>query len=164
MLFRSGISIIFDTDVEEKIVACDAEKMERVMLNLLSNAIKYTEPGGTIEVSIYDRDESITISVKDTGIGIPGEKLSIIFQRFRQVESLLTRKREGSGIGLSLVKSIVELHGGSITVESQENEGTEFKIEIPVKLATVEDAQMEIAATSDINVERIAIEFSDIYN
>lgn len=159
----NNINIVFDTDVEEKYMACDVDMIERIILNLLSNAVKFTSPEGSISVKIYDKDEYIIISVKDSGIGIPEDMLEIIFDRFRQVDKSLTRKTEGSGIGLNLVKSLVELHGGEIKVESKEGIGSEFTIKLPVTLV----ARDEVAATLDIpqgKVERIHIEFSDIYS
>ena len=89
------------------------------MLNLLSNSIKFTEPGGKIEVTIYDRKEHILISVKDTGVGIPQDMLEKIFDTFTQVDPSFRRHAEGSGIGLSLVKSLVEMHEGKIIARSQ---------------------------------------------
>ena len=160
-----GVQLIFDTEIEEKIVSCDVEKLERVMLNLLSNAIKFTEYGGTIKVNIYDKEESILISVKDTGIGIPIEMKDKIFDRFTQVDSTLRRKAEGSGIGLSLVKAIVELHNGTIYLESNIGLGSEFIIELPVIVADEQSyAQEEAAISIQSNVERISIELSDIYS
>ena len=157
------ISLIFDTDVEEKIIACDDEKLERVMLNLLSNAIKFTDSKGRIEVNIKDKGNFVAISVKDSGIGIPDDKAGIVFERFRQVDPTLTREKEGSGIGLSLVKSIVEKHGGNISLISKIGEGSEFIIELPVNLVMDKIDLDEIAISKNINVERIKIEFSDIY-
>lgn len=159
-----GIELIFDTEVEEKCLSCDADQMERIMLNLLSNAIKFTKPGGSIMVNMLDQGESIMISVKDTGIGIPPEKLKTIFNRFQQVESTLKMNAGGSGIGLSLVKSLVEAQEGTITVKSELNKGSEFMITLPVKLGeAVELAYDEVAATDQSKmVERITIEFSDI--
>jgi signal transduction histidine kinase/ABC-type uncharacterized transport system substrate-binding protein len=160
-----GIQFIFDTEIEEKISYCDAEKLERVMLNLLSNAIKFTEPGGTIMVNIYDKKESILISVKDTGIGIPVDMKEKIFDRFTQVDSSLRRRAEGSGIGLSLVKSIVQLHNGTISLKSKLGSGSEFIIELPVLSVGVESyEQEEVTAPILNNVEKISIEFSDIYS
>ena len=159
------VTLVFDTELEEKIIACDGDKLERVMLNLLSNAMKFTPRGGRIEVMIYDKGDRVVISVKDTGIGIPSDKKNIIFERFRQVDASLRREREGSGIGLSLVKSLVELHGGRISVESALGEGSEFIIELPVVLVTREDSdEAEVAVTKEVNVERIHLEFSDIYS
>ena len=127
-------TIIFDTDIEEKIMAFDEEKMERILLNLISNATKFTRPGDTIEVGVYDKDNHVILSVKDNGIGIPEDKLSQIFERFKQVDPLLSRAHEGSGIGLAIVKSLVEMHGGTINVKSKYQEGTEFTISLPVKM------------------------------
>lgn len=157
-----NIELIFDTDVEEKIIACDFDKIERIILNLLSNAIKFTNAGDKIKVSIFDKKDKILISVQDTGIGIPKEKLDLIFERFRQVDSSLSRNREGSGIGLSLIKSFVEMHGGKITVKSEVGVGTNFIIELPVRI-TDEEYDFKKDIISDDKVERINIEFSDIY-
>ena len=161
---NKGLTLIFDTDVEEKIIGCDADKIERIMLNLLSNSIKFTEPGGRIEVNVYDKKKNIIISVKDTGIGIPKDKLETIFQRFEQVDSSMRRKMEGSGIGLSLVKSFVELHNGRIWVESDIRLGTQFFIEFPVKKAPENKKKASYINKSNNLVERINIEFSDIYS
>ncbi|MEQ8199093.1 MAG: ATP-binding protein [Clostridiaceae bacterium] len=119
------LNLIFDTDIEEKIVACDLDKIERIMLNILSNAIKFSDLGGNIFVNIYDGKKFITITIEDTGIGINEDKLNIIFDRFRQIDKSFTRN-EGSGIGLSLVKSLVEMQGGTILVESKYGAGTKF--------------------------------------
>ncbi|MEG2655914.1 MAG: sensor histidine kinase [Clostridium sp.] len=157
--------IIFDTEVEEKIMAFDSEQMERIMLNLISNAVKFTNPNDKIEVKICDKKESVLISVKDTGIGISEDKQEIIFERFRQVDQLYIRRNEGSGIGLSLVKSLVEMHNGNIFVKSKCGEGTEFIIEIPVKLVSEEEDQSFIEGfIPQCNVDKIHIEFSDIYS
>ena len=158
-------TIIFDTDVEEKIMSFDEEKLERILLNLISNATKFTKPGGTIEVELFDKDNYVVISIKDNGIGIPKDKLSQIFQRFKQVDPLLSRSHEGSGIGLSIVKSLVEMHGGTIKVESEYEQGTEFIVSLPVKLISNNcDEGIEKNLTQQTNVEKIHIEFSDIYS
>jgi PAS domain S-box-containing protein len=156
-----GISLTFDTEVEEVIMALDAEKLERVILNLLSNATKFTNPGGSIGVNIQQEDCNILISIKDTGIGIPLDKHHLIFERFIQVDKSFSRTHEGSGIGLSIVKSLVELHDGFIEVKSSPGEGSEFIITLPTKKMCANDSQLEIAFTS---FERAQIEFSDIYN
>jgi len=155
------ISIIFDTDVEEKIIAFDVDMMERIMLNLLSNAIKFTEKGGEIQVNIYVEEEKVIISVKDNGIGIPQDKLEMIFDRFAQVENPLRRGVEGSGIGLSLVKSLVELHEGSISVHSELGKGSEFIMELPDRV--IDDNSMERYREEGCYSEKIHVEFSDIY-
>jgi len=161
---NKGLSLIFDTEVEEKVIACDPGKVERIILNLLSNAVKFTPIGGNIMVNIEDNMDNICIRVKDTGRGIPKDKLDSIFERFVQVDKSFTRDHEGSGIGLSLVKALVELHGGTISVKSNEGYGTEFIIYIPCKL--VNETYDEIACSEEISkscIEKINIEFSDIY-
>ncbi|MGV8980502.1 ATP-binding protein [Clostridium sp.] len=160
-----SIELIFDTDIEECILSCDSEKIERVILNLLANSIKFTKPGGNILVNMYNSGENIIISIKDTGIGIPNDKLNIIFDRFRQVDRSLTRKQEGSGIGLSIVRSLVELHGGKISVTSEYGKGTEFIIIFPLTvMPEASDICRVVEAESQERIERIHIEFSDIYS
>lgn len=155
-----NINIIFDTDIEEKIIAFDVDMMERIILNLLSNSIKFTGKGGKIEVNISDKEKEIFITVKDSGIGIPANKLDKIFDIFTQVDSSFRRRTEGSGVGLFLVKSLVDLHEGRIFVESEYGKGTQFTIVLPYK--TIDDNL--ITGEEDIsNIERISIEFSDIY-
>ncbi|NOW06246.1 hybrid sensor histidine kinase/response regulator [Clostridium beijerinckii] len=161
---NNNINLIFDTDVEEKIIACDPDKIERIMLNLLSNCIKFTDDNGSIFVNIFDGEEYITLSVEDTGIGIPEEKVDIIFDRFRQVDKSFTRNYEGSGIGLSLVKSLVEMHDGTISVESKYGVGTKFTIKLPVKVLNKSKEKVDISNNIiNTRVEKINIEFSDIY-
>lgn len=160
---HKGINLLFDTDIEEKVMACDGDKLDRVMLNLLSNAVKFTKPGGVIEVNIHDKGDRILISVKDTGIGIPSDKKDLVFERFQQVDKSLTRSHEGSGIGLSIVRSLIELHGGTISVESEYGAGTEFIIELPVNVLSTKDNTIYNTSHGE-NIEKINIEFSDIYS
>ncbi len=162
---QNDISLIFDTDVEEKIMAFDLEKLERTMLNLLSNSIKYNKSKGDIQVLLQDAGDNFNITVKDSGIGIPEEKLETIFERFNQVENRFTKRSEGSGIGLSLVKDLVKIQGGSIEVKSEVNVGSEFTIKLPVKVLEENNLLKEqphnsLANSSEI---RMNIEFSDIY-
>ncbi|MBU3143319.1 PAS domain-containing sensor histidine kinase [Clostridium sp. CF012] len=161
---NNGISLLFDTEMEEKIIACDKDKIERIMLNLISNAIKFTNPGGEISINIVEGKDNVVIVVKDTGIGIPIEKQQLIFDRFIQVNKSLTRNKEGSGIGLSLVKALVEMHGGNMFLESQINIGSKFSFELPIK--QLPDSQAVYAnnnLNANSNIEKINIEFSDIY-
>ncbi|WP_297130364.1 sensor histidine kinase [Terrisporobacter sp.] len=159
-----NINLIFDTDVEEVILSCDPDKIERVMLNLLSNAIKYTSDNGSIEVNITSDSKEVKVSVKDTGTGIPPDKLEIIFDRFGQANTPLSRRFEGSGIGLSLVKSIVEKHGGNIKVYSDVGKGTNFVFNIPIKVLDEEDENIINCNNKDFHIEKCQIEFSDIYS
>jgi PAS domain S-box len=156
-----GLNIIFDTDTEEKIIACDPEKIERIMLNLISNATKFSNDNGEIFVNVKDMGDWVEISVKDNGIGIEERKLDIIFDRFEQVDKSLSRNAEGTGIGLNLVKSIAELHGGSINVESEYGKGSKFTVTLPARAVAKENMMY------DKNIrnkdERIRLEFSDVY-
>lgn len=161
-----GINIIFDTEVEEKIIAFDEEKIERIILNLLSNAVKFTDAKGSIFINIYDKGDFIEISIKDTGIGIPEDKLDFIFKRFAQIDKSITRKKEGSGIGLALVKSLVEIQGGTIGVKSELGKGSEFTITLPVKVVNVEEIENNVVSEESSESkykEKLATEFSDIY-
>ena len=167
-----GLKLIFDTNVEEKIISVDREKMERVILNLLSNAVKFSKDNGIIEVNVQvDEIKGVTnIIVKDDGIGIAKNMQEKIFERFVQTSPLFTRTNEGSGIGLSLVKSIVDNHKGRIYVESEENIGSKFIVEIPNTLCESKTLLSESLNKKDklMNsgthyVEKIMIEFSDIY-
>jgi methyl-accepting chemotaxis protein len=151
---EKGISIVFDTNTEEKIIACDPEKIERIILNLISNAIKFTNTDGRIFINILDKGDSVELTVEDTGIGM---------DKKHQVDKSLSRNAEGSGIGLSLVKSIVELHGGKISVDSTPGEGTIFKVELPAR--TIKNEKIiEQIKTKNNKIEIITIEFSDIYS
>jgi PAS domain S-box-containing protein len=157
------LKIIFCTNVEEKIIACDIDKIERIMLNLISNAIKFSNQNGNIYVNVLNEGEKVEISVKDSGIGIERQNLDCIFNRFFQEDKSLSRNAEGTGIGLSLIKSLVELHEGTISVESEINKGSVFKVVLPVK--TIERNEIVKQNNSfDNKIESIKIEFSDIYS
>ena len=162
---QNNIDLIFDTDVEEKIMAFDLEKLERIMLNLLSNSIKYNKAQGQIEVLLNDCNDTFVIRVKDTGVGIPSDKLMYIFERFRQVENTFNKSTKGSGIGLSLVKDLIEIQGGTIEVKSELGIGSEFKIKLPVKVLSDDSNIDKVYFNNDYHdlVKRMNIEFSDIY-
>ena len=157
-----GLNIVFDTDIEEKIIACDPEKIERIVLNLISNAIKFSNKGDEIFVDIKDKDEFVEISVKDNGVGIEKKYLDMIFDRFKQVDKSLSRNAEGTGIGLSLVKSIVELHGGKISVESESGKGSKFIVLLPAR--EVIQQNMLFSRNMKNRNENIQVEFSDVYS
>ncbi|MGK0468505.1 sensor histidine kinase [Clostridium sp.] len=156
-----GVNIIFDTDTEEKIIACDSEKIERVVLNLISNAIKFSDKGDEIFINVKDKDKFVEISVEDKGIGIEEKNLGTIFDRFKQVDKSLSRNAEGTGIGLSLVKSIVELHCGHIYAESEVGKGSKFTFKLPSINITNENV-IHCNKISSKN-ESIKVELSDIH-
>jgi PAS domain S-box-containing protein len=158
---RKDITLIFDTEIEEKIIAIDKGEIERIILNLLSNCFKFTDKGGNIYVNIYDKNNYVEISIRDTGMGIPKDKLQFIFEEFGQVDKTLSRNAEGSGIGLSIVKHLLNLHNGHIKVNSEIGVGTEFIILLPVYILDNNYDDFEIEGN---NIEeKIKVEFSDVY-
>ncbi|MBN1946817.1 MAG: response regulator [Bradymonadales bacterium] len=116
---------------KEQVVIGDAEKLDLVWANLLANAVKFTDPGGSIEVRLSPEKDCYLVAVEDTGIGIPKEHLTRIFDRFAQVDSSITRRHEGAGIGLSLVQEILKLHKGTISVRSELGKGSCFEVRLP---------------------------------
>jgi len=119
------------------IVDADLTRLAQVLLNLLNNAAKYTERGGRIDLRVELADSEVVVSVTDTGIGIPADKLQSIFEMFSQVEGALSRSRGGLGIGLSLVKRLVEMHGGNIEAKScGMGQGSEFVVRLPIVVVT----------------------------
>lgn len=160
---QKNIEVIFDTDIEEKIISFDLDKMERIILNILSNSIKFTKEQGKIEIYIRESNKMLEIEISDDGIGIPQNKLNSIFERFKQVENNTIRSGEGSGIGLYLVKSLVDMHGGHIDVESELGLGTTFKISIPAELEEEYECNIIEKNLQNSHIEKIKVEFSDIY-
>lgn len=111
----------------------DLGKFKQIMYNLLSNAVKFTPNDGSVTVECLSRDNSIQISVRDTGIGISEDDQAVIFQEFKQVDMSLSREHEGTGLGLALTKRLVEMHGGKIWVKSELGKGSEFIFMLPVE-------------------------------
>jgi two-component system, sensor histidine kinase ChiS len=128
-----GIELGFKSEVDHIVVLFDPDKMEKVFYNLMSNAFKFTPENGKIQIAVsLKENDLVVISVKDTGCGIPEDRLKNIFDRFYQVDASSTRAHEGTGIGLALAKELVELHHGKLTVKSREGEGSEFSMILPV--------------------------------
>lgn len=159
-------NIIFDTIEEEIITACDPDQIERIILNVLSNAMKFTSHGGNIyvDMEVNDRCNKVIIKISNDGEKINFEDRLRIFERFTQSESLLTRRTEGTGIGLTLVKSLVKLHNGEVYVNTEFEEGTQFCIELPIrKMKNFKNNNVREKSIVS-KVEKFNIEFSDIYN
>ena len=123
-----NIDLIIDTDIEEKMMACDAYEIERCIVNLVSNSAKFTKEGGYIKVFIYDLGDQVKIVVEDNGIGISKENQDTVFDRFKQVIDKESEVKGGSGLGLSITKNIIEMHGGTIELESEIGQGCKFTI------------------------------------
>jgi signal transduction histidine kinase len=127
---RFGIGIYFDDTGEHRCI-CDVQKLYQVFLNLLDNAIKYSDAGARVDVEIEEDDSSLTVRIRDTGVGIPKEDLNQLFERFYRVDKDRSRATGGSGLGLAISKQIVEMHGGSISVESEVDVGSVFEVWLP---------------------------------
>ena len=130
---RHGIKL--DRAIDERLgdFTGDERKVKQVLVNLLSNAVKFTPEGGRIKVEARLGDNAAMVSVADTGIGIAKEDQEVIFEEFRQVGSNYAQKREGTGLGLSLTRKFVEMHGGKIWVESELGKGATFTFTLPIK-------------------------------
>lgn len=155
-----NIQIIFDTEEEELYCDIDVDQLERIILNVLSNAIKYNKVNGNINVVVKDRDEEIHIEVSDTGIGIPKDKIDKIFDRFERMENKNAAIKEGSGIGLSIVKKLVNALNGKIEIESEVDKGTTVRI-----IFNKSDNKNDIEEVYDISQniqEKVNLEMSDI--
>ena len=113
-------------------VNCDSMKLTQVFYNLMDNAIKYTGRGGTVRIELVKRDKKAVVRVSDTGIGIPKEDQLHIFDRFYRVDKARSRETGGTGLGLSIVKQVVLMHGGDISVTSEEEKGSTFTVELPL--------------------------------
>ncbi len=161
---QKEITLTFHSAIGSKVIGIDDEKYERILLNLLSNAIKFTPKGELITVKLGSAGGKINIEVKDTGPGIPQDKLGLIFERFGQVDNSLTRQAEGTGIGLSLVKLLVEALDGSISVKSKVGKGSTFTILLPaVKAPEDKNAKTLIEIADNRLIQATSIEFSDVY-
>ncbi len=155
---KNNLNYNFIKNVNNEIVNIDIDKIERIILNILSNAIKYTK-NGNITISINEYENEIGVSIKDTGIGIQNDKLDKIFMNFEQLDTTLSRGCEGTGVGLAVVKRLLDAHEIPINIKSEENVGSEFEILIP-------KSNNQMIYENDIifaSEEKVDIEYSDIY-
>ncbi len=125
LIEQKSLNIQNKIDPHDIIVNGDERRIQQILINILGNAIKFTDSGGII-ISAVDHKENIAVTITDTGIGIPPDKIDRVFESFEQVDGSITRSREGSGLGLAITKNLVDLHGGSIWVESKQGEGSRF--------------------------------------
>jgi signal transduction histidine kinase len=138
---RHGIKVVHQIDERMGEIVGDERKFKQILLNLLSNAVKFTPEGGRIDVDAALNNQSVEVSVSDTGIGIAPEHQETIFEEFRQVGTDAAKKREGTGLGLTLTKKFVELHGGTIRVESVLGKGSTFTFTLPLNRENVDVAE-----------------------
>ncbi|MEX1008459.1 MAG: ATP-binding protein [Acidimicrobiia bacterium] len=134
------IKIRLRDDAEDAVVACDRRQIVSAIANLLDNAIKYSEPKSVVDVSAHVNDGAFELSVRDEGIGIPKRDLERIFERFYRVDQARSRATGGTGLGLAIVRHVAQAHGGDVTVESVEGQGSTFRLRLP--LDTVGDTQL----------------------
>ncbi len=137
LAFSKKISLSFHAHTDKLVMDYDPDKCQQIMVNLLSNAIKFTPEYGSVKVSTKliaaDREKLfLQVTIEDTGIGIPQEKIPLLFERFYQVDGSITRKEEGIGLGLALVRELLELLGGNVEVESTPDSGSKFIFFLPV--------------------------------
>jgi PAS domain S-box-containing protein len=130
---QAGLELSVSIPQEPLFVTADRRAIKQIMLNLLSNAIKFTPAGGSIGVSLTQRDGSATITVSDTGIGIPAEYLDRLGMPFEHVDSDPMIAKNGAGLGLALVRALTEKHGGTLTIQSEEGVGTEVRVAFPAQ-------------------------------
>jgi signal transduction histidine kinase/ligand-binding sensor domain-containing protein/DNA-binding response OmpR family regulator len=157
---RKRITIKFNSIEDEIIVYMDKDKFEKIIINILSNAFKFTPESGLIEVKTCRSEKQLEVKVSDTGIGIPAERITKIFDRFYQVDGSHTREREGTGLGLSLAKELVELHRGKIEVESEPGKGSVFTISLPLGKEHLRPEEICPEAEEENEFERI--DYDDI--
>jgi len=132
---RHGIKLALEADPAVGLVSGDERKLKQVTLNLLSNAVKFTPEGGSVRLGARRNGSAVEVWVTDTGVGIAPEDQALVFEEFRQVGSDSARKAEGTGLGLALAKKFIELHGGSIRLESAPGRGSTFTFTLPVSAA-----------------------------
>ena len=138
-----GLRLNVSIDTPGTTIKADANRMQQIVWNLVSNAIKFTPPGGQVDVHIERAGERVRLIVRDTGIGIRPEFLPHVFERFRQADSSTTRSYTGVGLGLAIVRELVQLHGGSITAASEgENRGSTFTLELPTTTGPTQPAAL----------------------
>ncbi len=141
---QDRVALLWDCQTDSEAIMLDRDKVDKILLNLVINAIKFTPSGGSIEVKVSVRNGQMVLSVGDTGVGIPPEVLPRIFERFWQVDTSSTRKFQGAGIGLALVRSLTEAMDGSVRVDSRIGHGTVFTVELPATAA--ETAKPELSS------------------
>lgn len=144
-------------------VYLDLEKFDKVVYNILSNAVKFTPAGGSIQINLNTFENRCYLEIEDTGIGIRKEQLPHIFERFQQADGSASRTHEGTGLGLALVKELVELHGGSVRVSSTYGAGTIFTVELPLGADHL-PAERISHESRTLEQRRAAVELADLHN
>ena len=158
---RKKITFNINNGKDELQVYLDKEKVDKILSNVLSNAFKFTPEGGKVELKIIHNEKNAELIISDTGIGIPAVLIDKIFDRFYQVDSGHTREHEGTGIGLSLTKELVELHKGKIEVQSEEGQGTAFRLLFPLGKEHLQPDEICEEETSEVDAKEEKTIFSE---
>jgi signal transduction histidine kinase len=145
----NNIALVENIAPEARSVRADQRRMKQVLINLVGNAVKFTNPGGTVTIAAHGGSEGLVIEVSDTGIGIAEKDIPVALSYFGQIDSTLARKYEGTGLGLPLAKQLVELHGGTLSIESAPGRGTKVIVTLPAQRMVAARPQMRpLAATA----------------
>jgi signal transduction histidine kinase len=146
---QDRVALLWECKSDHDSIDLDRDKFDKILLNLVINAIKFTPSGGSIEVKLHISDNLLRLTVEDTGVGIPPDVLPRIFERFWQVDTSSTRKFQGAGIGLALVRSLTEAMGGQVKVDSKLGHGTTFAIELPAEASASQTTEAESETNED---------------
>ena len=160
---NKGIKIDYINTTSNCKMELDVYKLEKIILNLLSNAIKFTDKNGSIKMTLYENNENVYIGIEDNGIGIEEKYINSVFKKFYQLDNTLSRMSEGTGIGLSVVKRLSDIHNISINVSSQINKGSKFELCIPKDMYLCDTKNTRLDNIEFLSKEKVDIEFSDIY-
>lgn len=165
---RKQIQLVFKSQIRDFYTSFDQDKIERVLFNLLSNAFKFTPVGGTITLEVEKSERTLTeesgvvIKVSDTGIGIPADEKEKIFDRFFQIDTAASILNQGSGIGLSITREFVKMHGGSIAVQSEHGAGSCFIIQLPfLQVEAIDEIRIDFSSAIKSNPEPEMVELNE---
>ncbi len=151
------LSLAFEVSPDSDCFTADARRLQQIISNLLHNAIKFTPADGQIHLRVWQEHQTTLFQIEDTGIGIPESQQSILFERFKQLESPFQRQYPGTGLGLAMTKRLVELHGGSIQVESQVGKGSTFTVRLPVQRDPYPTHRYQIPSTLEDTTARVIL-------
>lgn len=151
------LSLNFKVSPDSDCFRADAKRLQQIISNLLHNAIKFTPAGGQIHLRVWQEHQATLFQIEDTGIGIPESQQSILFEKFKQLESPFQRQYSGTGLGLAMAKRLVELHGGSIQVKSQVGKGSTFTVRLPVQRAPYPTHRYQIPSTLEDTTARVIL-------
>ena len=160
---RQGIDLGLDLrcSTQQDSFVADPRRIKQILQNLLSNAIKFTPEGGEVTLRLWRENQAAVFRIEDTGIGIPEAQQALLFEKFQQLETTRHRQYQGTGLGLALTKQLVELHSGSISVESKVNYGSAFTVRLPIQSISAEDSpllQLEETAPEPISGRIVLVE------